>query len=224
MWTTPDGAKNANGDQTAKLHAGNFYVGSNGIIPQQTAKKDAGKARKPAPESAKLRHSCVAGETGLGEAAMSPMRRFMSFRDFDWGLLGIVAGIVHRVGAGNLFGHAAYEVRWLPHKTDLLDCGRRGGHVHLLQNRLSQADRFGAVVLWILSVWPGRRADPRDRPQGAGSTALDQTGTDPVSAFGMDEAGDDPCRGSILRESWSAGISPGRRFSRPLRWSEYRCC
>ena len=62
VWTTPDGAKNANGDQTAKLHAGKFFVGSNGIVPQQTAKKDAGKARKPAPESAKLSTPALPGK------------------------------------------------------------------------------------------------------------------------------------------------------------------
>lgn len=70
MWTTPDGQKNANGDQTAKLHAGKFYVGPNGTVaqpktpPAKTAQSTprartaqltgAPKPNKPAPESAKL--------------------------------------------------------------------------------------------------------------------------------------------------------------------------
>ena len=74
VWTTPDGQKNANGEQTAKLHAGKFYVGPNGAVaqPQQNGKTQPAKAApslvhsstakltgapkpsKPAPESAKL--------------------------------------------------------------------------------------------------------------------------------------------------------------------------
>jgi penicillin-binding protein 2 len=75
VWTTPDGQKNANGEQTAKLHAGKFYVGANGTVTQQTQQSGktqpakagqsaprAGttqliggpKPNKPAPESARL--------------------------------------------------------------------------------------------------------------------------------------------------------------------------
>lgn len=73
VWTTPDGQKNANGEETAKLHAGKFYVGPNGTVLQtppgkaQPAKTGpstprAGSAQltgtpkpvKPAPESARL--------------------------------------------------------------------------------------------------------------------------------------------------------------------------
>lgn len=72
VWTTPEGQKNTNGDQTAKLHAGKFYVGPNGTVtqpnekaqPAKTAQRATrtGTARitgdpkpgKPAPESARL--------------------------------------------------------------------------------------------------------------------------------------------------------------------------
>jgi penicillin-binding protein 2 len=73
VWTTPDGQKNAKGEDTAKLHAGKFYVGPNGTVtqavpgkaqPAKTAQNtprsgtaqltSAPKPNKPAPESARL--------------------------------------------------------------------------------------------------------------------------------------------------------------------------
>jgi penicillin-binding protein 2 len=71
VWTTPDGAPKANGEQTAKLHAGKFYVGPNGVVTQPAEKSPATKTQstrpsrsaqltdvpsplKPARESAKL--------------------------------------------------------------------------------------------------------------------------------------------------------------------------
>jgi penicillin-binding protein 2 len=73
VWTTPDGQKNAKGEDTAKLHAGKFYVGPNGTVtqavpgkaqPAKTAQNTprsgtaqltgAPKPNKPAPESARL--------------------------------------------------------------------------------------------------------------------------------------------------------------------------
>ena len=64
VWTTPNPATDGKGETTAKLHAGKFYVGSNGVVPQDSAKSQNAKTPKsPAgPESAKLTSPAIAGK------------------------------------------------------------------------------------------------------------------------------------------------------------------
>ena len=45
-----------------------------------------------------------------GKEPHSPMRRILSFRDFDWGLLGAGAGAVHHFGARGSLDHACTRV------------------------------------------------------------------------------------------------------------------
>ncbi len=77
VWTTPNPTTGQNGEQTAKLHAGKFFVGPNGVVPQQQPSQSsksrtaaqtgtqAGKAAKPAQltaQSAKLATPALPGK------------------------------------------------------------------------------------------------------------------------------------------------------------------
>jgi len=64
VWTTPNPTTNGKGDPSAKLHAGKFLVGSNGVIPP-AAKSPTAKTTKAAaePESAKLASPVLPGKT-----------------------------------------------------------------------------------------------------------------------------------------------------------------
>ena len=65
VWTTPNPSTDGKGDPSTKLHAGKFYVGSNGVIPQGSPKSVTARAAKPAapgPESAKLTSPSIAGK------------------------------------------------------------------------------------------------------------------------------------------------------------------
>lgn len=67
VWTTPDPTTGQNGEQTARLHAGKFYVRPTGVVPQQPSSKtqagsQIGKPAKQAPESAKLAAPALPGK------------------------------------------------------------------------------------------------------------------------------------------------------------------
>jgi penicillin-binding protein 2 len=51
VWTTPIPTPNANGQQTAKLHAGKFYVGANGAVTGAPENSQLAKTAKPAQAS-----------------------------------------------------------------------------------------------------------------------------------------------------------------------------
>jgi len=73
VWTTPDGAKNANGEQMAKLHAGKFYVGSNGEATQQTDKTQSAKGTHPVARSAQIASSSKPTKPAPESAGLSAM-------------------------------------------------------------------------------------------------------------------------------------------------------
>ena len=63
---------------------------------------------------------------------MSPGRRFLSFRDFDWGLLGMVL-VLCTISVLEIYSatlHTKYAEP--PHQAAFLHRRRPGGHVHLL--------------------------------------------------------------------------------------------
>ncbi len=79
---------------------------------------------------------------------MTLMRRFLSFRDFDWALLGMVLALctisVLEIYSATL--HTKYA--GFHTKQIFFIAGGLGGHVHPRQNRLSPAARLVAVGLW----------------------------------------------------------------------------
>ena len=83
------------------------------------------------------------------------MRRFLSFRDFDWALLAMVL-VLCTVSVFEIYSatlHTKYA--GYPHQADLLDRRRPGGHVHLRQDRLSLAAGLGSLGLWRLPAGAG---------------------------------------------------------------------
>jgi penicillin-binding protein 2 len=77
VWTTPDATQDGKGETTAKLHAGKFYVGANGMVQPgsqnvqqaqaapQSPKNQTAKTAKPVqagPESAKLSSPYLPGK------------------------------------------------------------------------------------------------------------------------------------------------------------------
>ena len=106
------------------------------------------------------------------------MRRMLSFRDFDWLLLGLVV-LVCTVSVLEIYsGDAAHEVRRVPYQAVVLGRRRGGGHVSAGQGRLSQAAGFRALGLWVLSRGAGGGADSGYRAtrrlERAGGSKLDQ--------------------------------------------------
>ncbi len=65
VWTTPNTTSNGRGETTAKLHAGKFFVGPNGIVPQPARKPQIATTDIAAPvgrESAKLTTPALPGK------------------------------------------------------------------------------------------------------------------------------------------------------------------
>ena len=127
------------------------------------------------------------------------MRRIMSFRDFDWTLLGVV-GLLCTISVLEIYSatlHTKYvgfhtkQIYWVLAAWWRCSCFR--------QDRLSQADRLGSVVLWILPAGTdggaGAGSGTKRWERGAGSRLGPC-----VSAIGVDEAGDDPGGSALLRE------------------------
>ena len=120
---------------------------------------------------------------------MSPMRRIMSFRDFDWTLvrgravlctisvLEIYSATLHT----KYVGFHTKQIYWI--------LGGVDGDVPLFADRLPQAHRLGSVGIRCLPGGAGR--GQAGRGQGAGRQALDQDRADALSAIGMGEAGPD---------------------------------
>ena len=101
VWTDAgDWTERANGGQTARLHAGHFFVHPSDAPAQPAVAENDRQAlprtlTKAAPWQGWDGPSrAVAAGRGASRAsleeAMSPVRRFLSFRDFDWALLGMV--------------------------------------------------------------------------------------------------------------------------------------
>ena len=134
----------------------------------------------------------------LPEEAMSPMRRILSFRDFDWALLGLVlllcavsvlevhSATVHTRFAS--FGPSRFS-----------DCGRAGDDVYPPRSTTTACSTGlpGLTVFLVSLVAVSRRGT-----QGAGRTALDRARPDAISAFGVGEAGADPDGGALFCQSW----------------------
>ncbi len=79
VWTTPDGAKKADGTRTERLHAGRFFVNPH-----------APSGRLLLQSLLSLPRSWACAAAAKDRNPLMPMRRFLSFRDFDWGLLGVI--------------------------------------------------------------------------------------------------------------------------------------
>jgi penicillin-binding protein 2 len=64
VWTTPNATTDGKGEETAKLHAGKFLVGPNGVVQPSPQSGQSVKAAKPAqagPEAAKLSSPAMPG-------------------------------------------------------------------------------------------------------------------------------------------------------------------
>ncbi len=101
------------------------------------------------------------------------MRRFLSFRDFDWALLGMVL-LLCTVSVFEIYS-ATLHTKYAGFHTKqmLLDRRRPGGHVPLLQDRLSPAAGLGSLGLRRLPGGAGGRQgwwDTRCWARGAGSS------------------------------------------------------
>ena len=111
VWTTPDSGpipaaakrRAQQGIQGGQIHSGHFFVDGNGIVAenpkaaQKTRRNASGRAKPLAHNSAGDGNcqKCAAGRSAVaraakGTATLMPLRRFLSFRDFDWALLGLV--------------------------------------------------------------------------------------------------------------------------------------
>src|ERR1700733_2136503 len=67
VWTTPNQTADGKGETTAKLHAGKFFVGSNGVVQPGSQKGQASKAVKPdqaAPAKKQTAKTPTAAPTG----------------------------------------------------------------------------------------------------------------------------------------------------------------
>ena len=65
VWTTPNPSQDGKGDTSARLHAGKFYVGPNGVVAPGSANSQMAKAARPAqagPESARLSSPSLPGK------------------------------------------------------------------------------------------------------------------------------------------------------------------
>jgi penicillin-binding protein 2 len=76
VWTTPNQSADGSGESTAKLHAGKFFVGPNGVVQPGSQNGPSAKLVKPvqaAPQSAKKQsaRAAVAAQTGRESANLS---------------------------------------------------------------------------------------------------------------------------------------------------------
>ena len=76
VWTTPNQSADGSGESTAKLHAGKFFVGPNGVVQPGSQNGPSAKLVKPvqaAPQSAKKQSAkaAVAAQTGRESANLS---------------------------------------------------------------------------------------------------------------------------------------------------------
>ena len=85
------------------------------------------------------------------------MRRFLSFRDFDWALLGMVL-LLCTVSVLEIYS-ATLHTKYIGfHTKQMFWIARRpGGHVPLFQNRLSPAAGLGSLGLWFQPAGAGGR-------------------------------------------------------------------
>ncbi len=196
------------------LHAGHF----NRRIPRQSCQGHgpAGQAstlpawlgsRSPPPIPFKARASL--------------MRRFLSFRDFDWTLLAMVlllcAVSVFEIYSATLHTkYAGYH-----HKQLLWIGGRPRRHVHLRQDRLSPAAGLGALGVWRL---------PRSF---AGGLAVGRKVLGARRWIGSAPCISSPPSGSSWCSFWPwpatlpisvAAASPGKIFSSPFCSWAFPCC
>ncbi len=150
------------------------------------------------------------------------MRRFLSFRDFDWALLGMVLLLctlsVLEIYTATLHtrytGFHTKQMFWIT-----------GGLVSMFifcQNRLSQAAGFGSLGLRLRHC--GAVGGHGGRTQGSRRKTLDQDRPHALPALRVDQAGADSGCGPLLCQSGRTRASHGRIFSRLLRWWAFPCC
>ncbi len=96
---------------------------------------------------------CAASRASL-EEAMSPARRFLSFRDFDWALLGMVL-VLCTISVLEIYS-ATFHTRFASFPTkQVFWIARRAGHdVPAGQDRLPSAPRLGSRGLTVSSCLP----------------------------------------------------------------------
>jgi hypothetical protein len=146
----------------------------------------------------------------------------LSFRDFDWPLLGMVLVLctisVFEIYSATLHtkysGFHTKQLYWIG--AGLLPCSScRRSIITSCWTWLLVS--YGFFLLALVAVkLVGHKA--------LGGPALDQAGADQLSAFGVVQAGADCADGALFCQSWAASGLPGRIFSRRLRWWECRCC
>ena len=149
---------------------------------------------------------------------MSPMRRFLSFRDFDWALLGMVL-LLCTISVLEIYS-ATLHTRSSA-STPSRSTGSLGGLVAMFIFAKIDYHRlidwapwaYGVCLVALVAVQAGRA-------QGAGRAALDQDRADALSAIGVGQAGADPGGGPLLcqprrtqpdLEGHLQGLRPGRR-------------
>ena len=177
LWseTGPAAKQGGQTHQRAALEGGHFFIGS--ATPAHALASGGARA------------AMVAGSlTGALQGRAALMRRFLSFRDFDWTLLGLLLLLcaisvleVHSATLHTRFSN--FGVRQI-----LLDRGRRGRHVHLRENRLSPDTGLGTLGVWLRHSGFGRGA-VAPRSQGAGRTPMDQVRPLARAAFRIRKAG-----------------------------------
>ena len=135
---------------------------------------------------------------------MSQMRRFMSFRDFDWTLFGLVLALctisVLEIYSATLHtkyvGFHTKQIYWISAGVIAMFVLSKIDY-HKLIDLVPWAYGFFLFALMaVLMPGIGHKA--------LGARRWIKLGPLHVSAVGVDEAGDDPGGGAVLRQSWRA--------------------
>ena len=151
------------------------------------------------------------------------MRRFISFRDFDWLLLGLVLLLsvisIFEIYSATLHtkfvGFETKQIFWLI-----------GGLAAMFIFSLINYHRLLEAVHWIYGFClVSLVAVLAVGHQGSGRPALDQaSGRHSFPAVRMGQAGADRRHGAILFQPGRQGPHAGAISSRPSCWSACPCC
>ena len=125
------------------------------------------------------------------------LRRFLSFRDFDWSLLCLVLllCVISVLEIYSTTVHTSFasfeskQIFWIAAGVVL--------HVHLRQDRLSPAARLGSLDVRRLSCCAGRRLASLGH-KALGARRWISARPHPVPAFGVGQAGSDSGGGPLL--------------------------
>ena len=136
---------------------------------------------------------------------MSPMRRILSFRDFDWALFGIMVLLLCTISVLEIYSatlHTKYvgfhtkQIYWIVGGVVAMFIFSKIDY-HKLIDWVPWA--YGVFLVALVAVQAGGT-------QGAGRAALDQARAHALSAVGVGEADADPGGGALLRQPGRRGI------------------